>query len=58
VGSISGVVSPYVIGYVQTAYGSTGAGVFGLAASLIIGSVLVFTVPAKLVNVSKSSRQG
>ena len=58
VGSISGVVSPYVIGYVQTAYGSTGAGVFGLAASLIIGSVLVFTVPAKLVNVAKSSRQG
>jgi len=58
VGSISGVVSPYVIGYVQTAYGSTGAGVLGLAASLIIGSVLVFTVPAKLVNVSKSSRQG
>ena len=58
VGSISGVVSPYVIGYVQTAYGSTGAGVFGLAASLIIGSVLVFTVPAKLVNVVKSSRQG
>ncbi|CAN7340114.1 MFS transporter [Variovorax paradoxus] len=58
VGSISGVVSPYVIGYVQTAYGSTGTGVLGLAASLIIGSVLVFTVPAKLVNVSKSSRQG
>ena len=58
VGSISGVVSPYVIGWVQTAHGSTGAGVFGLAASLVIGSVLVFTVPGKLVNVAKSSRQG
>lgn len=58
VGSISGVVSPYVIGWVQTAHGSTGAGVFGLAVSLIIGSVLVFTVPGKLVNVAKSSRQG
>ncbi|CUJ69189.1 MFS transporter [Achromobacter aegrifaciens] len=53
VGSISGVVSPYVIGYVQTAYGTTGAGVFGLAASLVIGSILVFTVPAALVNVAK-----
>ena len=53
VGSISGVVSPYVIGYVQTAYGTTGAGVFGLAASLVIGSILVFTVPAALVNVVK-----
>jgi D-galactonate transporter len=57
VGSISGVVSPYVIGWVQTAYGATGAGVFGLAVSLVIGSLLVFTVPAKLVNVSKSGRQ-
>ena len=57
VGSISGVVSPYVIGWVQTAYGTTGAGVLGLAVSLVIGSVLVFTVPAKLVNVSKSGRQ-
>ncbi|BEG74978.1 MFS transporter [Achromobacter xylosoxidans] len=53
VGSISGVVSPYVIGYVQTAYGTTGAGVFGLVASLVIGSILVFTVPAALVNVAK-----
>ena len=57
VGSISGVVSPYVIGWVQTAYGTTGAGVFGLAVSLIIGSVLVFTVPAKLVNVGTSGRR-
>jgi D-galactonate transporter len=54
VGSISGMVSPYVIGWVQTAYGTTGAGVFGLAASLVIGSILVFTVPAALVNVAKS----
>ncbi len=56
VGSISGVVSPYVIGWVQTSYGTTGAGVFGLAASLIIGSVLVFTIPAALVNVAKERR--
>jgi D-galactonate transporter len=57
VGSISGVVSPYVIGWVQTTSGTTGAGVFGLAASMVIGSILVFTVPAKLVNVARSSVQ-
>jgi hypothetical protein len=42
-----------VIGLIQTATGSTGNGVLGLAVSLIIGSVLVFTVPAKLVNSRK-----
>jgi MFS-type transporter involved in bile tolerance (Atg22 family) len=50
IGSVSGVVSPYVIGLIQTGTGSTGNGVLGLAVSLIIGSVLVFTVPAALVN--------
>lgn len=58
VGSISGVVSPYVIGLIQTATGSTGNGVLGLAVSLIIGSVLVFTVPAKLVNSRKRETLG
>ncbi|MCY0386997.1 MFS transporter [Robbsia sp. Bb-Pol-6] len=51
VGGISGVVSPYVIGLIQTATGSTGNGVFGLSVSLLIGSALVlFAVPAHLVN--------
>ena len=54
IGSISGVVSPYVIGWVQTSSGTTGAGVLGLAASMVIGSLLVFAVPAKLVNVARS----
>jgi MFS family permease len=56
VGSISGVVSPYVIGLIQTGTGSTGNGVLGLAVSLVIGSALVFTVPAALVNSRR--RQG
>jgi D-galactonate transporter len=50
VGSISGVVSPWLIGIIQTQTGSTGIGVLGLAVSLVIGAALVFTVPAKLVN--------
>ena len=54
VGSVSGIVSPYVIGWVQQSSGTTGAGVLGLAASMVIGAVLVFTVPAKLVNVPRS----
>ena len=51
VGSLSGVVSPYVIGLIQTATGSTGNGVYGLAVSLLIGNALVlFVLPAGLVN--------
>lgn len=56
IGSISGVVSPYVIGWVQMSSGTTGAGVLGLAASMVIGSLLVFTVPAKLVNTRSADR--
>ena len=50
VGSISGVVSPWLIGVIQTQSGSTGSGVLGLAASCVIGSLLVFAVPAALDN--------
>lgn len=50
VGSISGVISPYLIGWVQSSTGTTGNGVLVLAASLVIGGMLVFTVPARLVN--------
>ncbi|RZL86350.1 MAG: MFS transporter [Variovorax sp.] len=57
IGSISGVVSPYVIGWVQMSSGTTGAGVLGLAASMVIGSLLVFTVPAKLVNTARSAER-
>ncbi len=57
VGSISGVVCPYVIGVIQTTTGSTGNGVLGLAVSLIVGSVLVFTLPAKAVNSRRTELQ-
>jgi MFS family permease len=55
VGSISGVVSPWLIGIIQTQTGSTGNGVLGLAVSLVIGAALVFTVPAALVNSRRSN---
>lgn len=50
VGSISGVISPYVIGWLQTNTGSTGSGVYGLAFSMVIGCILTFRLSAKLVN--------
>lgn len=50
IGSISGVVSPYLIGWFQTTTGSTGGGILGIAASMILGSILIFLVPASSVN--------
>ncbi|MDY7546701.1 MFS transporter [Glaciimonas sp. CA11.2] len=50
IGSVSGLISPYLLGWVKTVTDSTNNGVLVLAASLVIGGLLVFTVPAKLVN--------
>jgi sugar phosphate permease len=58
VGSVSGVVSPSLIGLLQTSTGSTGAGVLGLAVSLVIGSALVFAVPGRLVNHRRRAEEG
>jgi sugar phosphate permease len=50
VGNVAGFLSPYLLGWVKDLTGSTNYGVITLAATLIAGSVLVFTVPARLVN--------
>ncbi|MGA7780064.1 MAG: MFS transporter [Paraburkholderia sp.] len=50
VGSISGVVSPSLIGVIKNASGSAGAGVLVLSVSLVIGGLLVLLVPPTLVN--------
>ncbi|KER69950.1 MFS transporter [Burkholderia cepacia] len=50
IGSISGVVSPSLIGFVKTATGSAGSGVIVLAVSLLLGGLLVLAVPARSVN--------
>jgi MFS family permease len=50
VGSIAGFVSPYLLGLVKDFTGSTNGGVITLAATLVIGALLVFTVPARMVN--------
>lgn len=51
VGSISGVVSPYVIGFLQTSTGSTGSGVVGIAVSMVLGSLLTLALRRAHVNV-------
>ncbi|WP_225031875.1 MFS transporter [Paraburkholderia sp. XV] len=51
VGSISGVVSPYVIGFLQTSTGSTGSGVVGIAVSMVFGSLLTLALRRAHVNV-------
>ncbi|THC46295.1 MFS transporter [Massilia sp. Mn16-1_5] len=50
VGSVSGLIAPYLLGVVKTVTSSTNSGVLVLAVCLVVGSALVFTVPAKLVN--------
>lgn len=52
VGSISGVVSPSLIGVIKNATGSAGAGVLVLSVSLLVGGALVLLVPPTLVNSS------
>jgi D-galactonate transporter len=51
VGNLAGFVSPYLIGYIKDVSHSMAAGMYVLAASLVLGGVLVIAaIPAKLVN--------
>lgn len=50
IGSIAGFISPYLLGFIKDATGSTNGGVITLAAALVVGAILVFTVPSKLVD--------
>jgi MFS family permease len=50
VGSVSGMVAPYMLGVVKTMTNSTNAGVIAIAVCLLVGCVLTFALPAKAVN--------
>lgn len=50
VGSVAGFISPYLLGWIKDLTGSTNAGVIVLAGSLVVGALLVFANPARLVN--------
>lgn len=53
VGSFSGLIAPSMLGYVKTATDSTGNGLLVIAACLVVGALLVFTIPAHLVSRKK-----
>jgi MFS family permease len=49
-GNLAGFVSPFLVGWLKDATQSTNAGMYVLAASLVIGGLLTLSLPAKLVN--------
>lgn len=50
IGNLAGVVSPYLVGWLKTTTGTTSWGVLGIALCMVIGSLLVFAFPARMVN--------
>jgi len=50
VGNLAGFLSPSLIGYLKDATHRNEYGMFALAAILVCGAVMVWTIPAKLVN--------
>ncbi|MGU3540436.1 MFS transporter [Methylobacterium sp. A54F] len=50
VGNLAGFASPYAIGALRDATGTTQAGMYALAAMLVIGALCVFLTPARMVN--------
>jgi nitrate/nitrite transporter NarK len=50
VGNLAGFASPYLIGWIKDATGSTDIGMYVLAAVLVAGAAIVLGVPARLVN--------
>ena len=49
-GNLSGFVSPYAVGWLKDATGSTDAGVYMLACGMVVDTLLTLSVPARLVN--------
>jgi D-galactonate transporter len=50
IGNLSGFVTPWLIGWIIDRTHSTDLGVYALAALLSIGSLLVLTIPGRIVN--------
>ncbi|RFB88505.1 MFS transporter [Rhizobium leguminosarum bv. trifolii] len=50
VGNLAGFLGPFLVGYLKDFTGTNSAGMYLLAAALIVGSLAVLTVPAKTVN--------
>ena len=50
IGNLAGFLGPWVIGWLVDRTGSTDVGVYALAGVMAIGSVLVLTIPPRVVN--------
>jgi MFS family permease len=50
VGNLAGFVAPYLIGYAKDSTGSAAAGLYAIAAGLVVGAVATLATPARLVN--------
>jgi MFS-type transporter involved in bile tolerance (Atg22 family) len=50
IGNLAGFLGPWLIGWVVDRTGSTDVGVYALAGALALGSMLVLTIPARIVN--------
>ncbi|WOS66397.1 MFS transporter [Sinorhizobium fredii] len=50
VGNLAGFLGPFLVGYLKDFTGNNSAGMYLLAAALVIGSLAVLAVPAKTVN--------
>ncbi|AFL50092.1 D-galactonate transporter [Sinorhizobium fredii] len=50
VGNLAGFLGPFLVGYLKDFTGNTSAGMYLLAAALVIGSLAVLAVPARTVN--------
>ena len=49
IGNLAGFVAPWSLGLIKEATGSTAAGVCLLAGSLVVGALLVLSIPAREV---------
>jgi len=49
-GQVAGFVSPFLVGWIKDATGSTDVALYILSTVLFIGAMLVLVVPARLVN--------
>ena len=50
IGNLAGFLGPWLIGWLVDRTGSTDFGVYALAGVLTLGSMLVLTIPARIVN--------
>lgn len=49
-GQVAGFVSPFLVGWIKDATGSTDVALYILSGILLLGAILVMRVPAKIVN--------